>query len=308
MNPSPWDPGHYGRVIADGDRTTVVDTGINLQAPVDAWRALFAAAPLAERPVGRVICTHFHPDHVGLAGWLCRKFGARLWMTRGEWLTAALLIADARDEVPEEQLGFWRAAGWDEAQIAHAAGRGFGRMRSVVARLPMSYRRIIDGERIAIGGAAWRVVVGSGHCPEHACLWNEADGLLIAGDQVLPRISSNVSLTLAEPEADPLGEWLGSIERLLQLPDDLLVLPAHGDPFTGLHARLMALREEHLMRLDMVHAHLSEPRRAVDCFGRMFRRTIAPVMMGLASGETLAHLRRLEVEGRAVREDREGDA
>jgi glyoxylase-like metal-dependent hydrolase (beta-lactamase superfamily II) len=303
-------PGSLGHIncwlIADGEHMTVVDTGLNLPMSVDAWRALIDAAPLAERPVGRVICTHFHPDHVGLAGWLCRKFDARLWMTRGEWLTIRMLTADAQEEVPEEQQRFWRASGWTDEQIAQASSGGFARMRQAVSRLPMSYRRIVDGEVIAIGEASWRVVVGSGHCPEHACLWNEREGLLIAGDQVLPRISSNVSLGITEPEADPLGEWLASIDRLLQLPGDLLVLPAHGDPFTGLHARLTALRDEHLMRLDMVHAHLAEPRRAVDCFGRMFRRTIEPEMMPLASGETLAHLRRLEVEGRAVREVRDG--
>ncbi|ODP38489.1 MBL fold metallo-hydrolase [Sphingomonas turrisvirgatae] len=303
-------PGSLGHIncwlIADGTRTSVVDTGLNTPACADAWRMLFDAAPLADRPIGRVICTHFHPDHVGMAGWLARKFDARLWMTRGEWLTVRLLTSDMRDEVPEEQRAFWRAAGWSEAQIEAAAAGGFARMARAVAPLPMSYRRITDGERIAIGGREWLVVIGSGHCPEHACLLNAADGLLISGDQVLPRISSNVSLGLIEPEADPLGEWLASIERLLLLPDDLLVLPSHGDPFVGLHLRLIALRDEHRMRLDQLHAHLAQPRRAVDCFGRMFRRKIEGDMLGLASGETLAHLRRLEVEGRAMREDRDG--
>ncbi|HSX55581.1 MAG TPA: MBL fold metallo-hydrolase [Sphingomonas sp.] len=293
-------------LLDDGGVTTVVDTGLNIGEAVEAWRALFAAEPLAERPVGRVICTHFHPDHAGLAGWLCRKFDARLWMTRGEWLTLRVLTADARDAVPDEQVAFWRAAGWDETQIAEASSGGFGRMRQMVAPLPLSYRRIVDGETIAVGEGAWRVVTASGHCPEHACLWNETGGVLIAGDQVLPRISSNVSLGLTEPEADPLGEWLASIGKLMELPGGLLVLPAHGEPFTGLHVRLAALRDEHLKRLDILEAHLIEPRRAVDCFGRMFRRKIEGDMIGLATGETLAHLQRLEVEGRAVREVRDG--
>ncbi|PKP91509.1 MAG: MBL fold metallo-hydrolase [Alphaproteobacteria bacterium HGW-Alphaproteobacteria-16] len=293
-------------LIADGGGTTIVDSGMNVDSCVDAWRMLFDAAPLSTRPPHRILCTHFHPDHVGLAGWLARKFDAPLWMTRGEWLTIRLFAADARDDVPEEQVAFWRAGGWDGAQIAEASARGFGRMRRMIAQLPISYRRIVDGETIVIGDTAWRVVIGSGHSPEHACLWNARDGVLIAGDQVLPRISSNVSLGVSEPEADPLGEWLASIDRLLELPDDLLVLPAHGAPFTGLHVRLKALRDEHLMRLDMLHEHLSEPRRAVDCFGRMFRRKIDGDMLGLATGETLAHLRRLEVTWRAVRETRDG--
>lgn len=293
-------------LIADGERTTMVDTGLNMPVSLDAWRQLIASAPLEQRPIGRVICTHFHPDHTGLAGWFSRKFDAMLWMTRGEWLTIRALTSDAREDVPEEQLRLWRAMGWSEEQIDYSSRDGFGRMRRAVARLPLSYRRIVDGETLAIGDTSWRVVVGSGHCPEHACLMNERDGLLISGDQVLPRISSNVSVGVTEPEADPLGEWLASIERFLELPADLLVLPAHGEPFTGLHQRLRALRDEHLMRLDMLHAHLSEPRRVVDCFGRMFRRKIEPDIMGLASGETLAHLRRLEVEGRATRHEQEG--
>ena len=128
-----------------------------------------------------------------------------------------------------------------------------------------------DGERLRIGARNWRVVVGNGHSPEHACLIDEAGGLMIAGDQVLPRITSNVSLSLSEPEADPLGEWLASIAKLKQLPDDLLVLPSHGEPFTGLHARLDALADGHRDRLDALHAQLAEPRRAVDCFSRPVR-------------------------------------
>ncbi len=150
------------------------------------------------------------------------------------------------------------------------------------------------------------MVIGSGHCPEHACLIDDEGGLMIAGDQVLPRITSNVSLGLSEPEADPLGEWLASIEKLKGLPDSLLVLPSHGEPFTGLHARLDALAHGHRDRLDALHAKLDEPRRAVDCFATLFARKIEDNMLGLATGEALAHLRRLEVEGRAVREVREG--
>jgi glyoxylase-like metal-dependent hydrolase (beta-lactamase superfamily II) len=129
---------------------------------------------------------------------------------------------------------------------------------------------------------------------------------MIAGDQVLPRITSNVSLSLSEPEADPLGDWLASIAKLKTLPDELLVLPSHGEPFKGLHARLDALDEGHRGRLDALHAHLSEPRRAVDCFPVLFGRKIDDGSLGLATGEAMAHLRRLEVEGRAAREVRDG--
>ena len=300
-------------VLDDGDPgsepgtggVALVDTGLDIPPCREAWEALFAG-PLAGRTVTRVICTHFHPDHLGLAGWLTERFDVPLWMTRGEYLFGRMLASDVRDAPPRQAIAFWRAAGWDEARIEAEAAKGWGRFASVVTPIPVSYVRIEEGDRLAIGGRTWRILIGSGHCPEHACLIDDEAGLMIAGDQVLPRITSNVSLGLSEPEADPLGEWLASIEKLKGLPDSLLVLPSHGEPFTGLHARLDALAHGHRDRLDALHAKLAEPRRAVDCFGTLFARQIEDNMLGLATGEALAHLRRLEVEGRAVRETKDG--
>lgn len=290
---------------ARGAGVALVDTGMNTGDARAAWRAVFAG-PLAGVRVTRVIGTHFHPDHIGLAGWMCVHHGAPLVMTRGEWLTARMLVADARDEVPAEMIAFWRGAGWDEGQIDQARARGWAGFRRIVAPLPLGYLRIADGDGIAIGGRDWRVVVGSGHSPEHACLYDAAAGVLIAGDQILPRISPNVSLGVTEPQGDPLGEWLASIARLRTLPADLLVLPGHGDPFTGLHPRLDAMEREHRQRLDDLAAFIEAPRRATECFGRLFRREIGPDMLAMATGEALAHLRRLEIERRAVREERDG--
>jgi glyoxylase-like metal-dependent hydrolase (beta-lactamase superfamily II) len=292
-------------VLDDGDGVALVDSGLNLPAAREAWEALFEG-PLAGRAVTRVICTHFHPDHLGLAGWLTERFGVRLWMTRGEWLFARMLTTDVRETPPPEAPAYQRAAGWSEARIAEEAAKGWGRFAAMVSPVPVSYVRMEDGDRIPIGARTWRVVVGSGHSPEHACLVDDAGKLMIAGDQVLPRITSNVSLNLSEPEADPLGEWLASIAKLKRLPDDLLVLPSHGEPFTGLHARLDALATGHRGRLDALHAFLAEPKRALDCFSVLFGRAIGDGSLGLATGEAMAHLRRLEVEGKAVREDRDG--
>jgi glyoxylase-like metal-dependent hydrolase (beta-lactamase superfamily II) len=252
--------------------------------------------------VTQVIGTHFHPDHIGLAGWMCDHHDAPLVMTRGEWLTAKLLVADARDAVPDQVTAIRIGAGWSEEQIAESAKSGWSGFRRIVTPMPMGFRRIQDGDTMTIGGVDWRIVTGSGHSPEHACLLNERDGLFLSGDQVLPRISSNISLGVTEPHSDPLGEWLDSIAKLKQLPHDLLVLPGHGDPFYGLHARLDALDREHRERLDELETFLAEPRRVVDCFSRLFRRAIGQDMLGMATGEAMAHLRRLEVEGRAVRE------
>jgi len=291
--------------LEDEGGVALVDTGLDVAPSREGWEALFAG-PLAGQQITRIICTHFHPDHIGLAGWLTQRFGARLWMTREEWLFARMLTADIRETPPPEAITYWRAAGWDEERIEAEAAKGWGRFASVVSPVPVSFVRIRDGDTLRIGGREWRVVVGSGHCPEHACLVDEAGGVMIAGDQVLPRITSNVSLSLSEPEADPLGDWLSSIAKLKTLPGDLLVLPSHGEPFTGLHARLDALDAGHRDRLDALHTHLAEPKRAVDCFSILFGRKIDDSIIGLATGEAMAHLRRLEMEGRAVRAVREG--
>jgi glyoxylase-like metal-dependent hydrolase (beta-lactamase superfamily II) len=292
-------------LLDDSDGVALVDTGMNTAHARDAWKALFKG-PLVGIRVTRMIGTHFHPDHIGLAGWMCRHHDAPLVMTRGEWQTARMLLADARDTVPDEQVAFWRGGGWDETQIAQSSAQGWALFRLVTTPLPLSYTRIADGDTLTIGDLDWRVVVGSGHSPEHACLYHAEGRLLIAGDQVLPRISPNISLGVTEPNADPLGEWFASIGKLKTLPDNLLVLPGHGDPFTGLHARLDAMDREHRERLDDLAAFLAEPRRAVDCFGLLFHRAIGPEMLGMATGEALAHLRRLEVEGRAVRDTCDG--
>ena len=291
--------------IDDEGGVAIVDTGLDIPPCRDAWEALLAG-PLGGRAVTRLVVTHFHPDHIGLAGWLAERFSVPLWMTREEWLFARMLTADIRNTPPPEAFTYWRAAGWSEDRIEEEAKKGWGRFASVVSPVPVSFIRIRDGDTLAIGGRDWRIVVGNGHCPEHACLVDEARGLMIAGDQVLPRITSNVSLSLSEPEADPLGDWLASIEKLRALPDSLLVLPSHGEPFTGLHARLGALERGHRDLLDSLHRHLAEPRRAVDCFGTLFARKVEDNMLGLATGEAMAHLRRLEVEGRAVRQIRSG--
>jgi len=291
--------------LADTGGEALVDTGMNTSEARDAWKAIFNG-PKANTRITKMIGTHFHPDHIGLAGWMCDHHAAPLIMTRAEWLTARMLAADARDSVPHEMLAFWRSAGWGSEQIDHATAKGWAGFRKIITPLPLSYTRIENGDTLTIGTRDWRVVTGSGHSPEHACLYDEASGILIAGDQVLPRISPNVSLGVTEPNADPLGEWFASIAKLKTLPADLLVLPGHGDPFTGLHTRLDAMDREHRERLDELAVFLAEPRRAVDCFGRLFRRAIGPDVLGMATGEALAHLRRLEVEGRATRDIQDG--
>lgn len=287
--------------LEDGEGWTIVDTGMRTEETAAAWRAAFSGV-LKDRPITRVIATHMHPDHVGMAGWIARKSGARLWMSRLEYMTCRLLAADTGREAPDDGVRFYRSAGWDAAALEIYAAR-FGGFGKGVYPLPDSYRRISQGDGLRIGPWVWRVVVGSGHSPEHVCLHQPELKLLISGDQVLPRISSNVSVFPTEPDADPLSDWLTSLAKIkVDVPDDVLVLPAHNDPFNGLHARLDHLIVGHERGLSRLERSLSEPRRAIDVFGALFARPISGDLLGMATGESLAHLNCLLHRGRAVKE------
>ncbi len=287
--------------LKDGEGWAIVDTGMQTPATSAAWNQVFAEA-LGGAPVTRVFVTHMHPDHSGMAGWITRKFDCRLWITRLEYLMCRVMAADTGRAAPEDGLRFYRAAGWDRAALDFYEARfgGFGRH---LHALPDSYRRLNDGDEIPIGEHVWRVVVGAGHSPEHACLYCPDLKVMISGDQVLPRISSNVSVFPTEPDGDPLDDWLTSLAAIKgRIPDDVLVLPAHNDPFHGLHARLDHLIRGHERGLTRLVERLAEPRRAVDVFSALFRRPITPDLLGMATGEALAHLNCLMHRGLAVRE------
>jgi glyoxylase-like metal-dependent hydrolase (beta-lactamase superfamily II) len=213
-----------------------------------------------------------------------------------------MLVADTGREAPEEGVMFYRAAGWDEDALDSYKVR-FGGFGKAVSKMPDAYRRMSDGDVIEIGGRRWRVITGNGHCPEHVCLWQEELKLFISGDQVLPRISSNVSVFPTEPEADPLSDWIASCRKLLAaVPSDVLVLPSHNEPFVGLHERLNNLIEGHERALARVLHRLKQgPKRAVDLFAALFARKIGPDLVGMATGETIAHLNCLIGRGVARR-------
>jgi len=287
--------------LEDGAGWTLTDTGIQTPDTATHWQQALAG-PLARRPVMRVICTHMHPDHIGMAGWLTRQHDCRLWTTRLEYLTCRVLVADTGREAPPDGLRFYQAAGWDEVALASYKAR-FGGFGKAVHALPDSYRRIVDGEELMIGGRSWHAVIGHGHSPEHLCLHCRELRVLISGDQVLPRISSNVSVFPTEPEANPLQEWLESLASIAgRVPDDVLVLPSHNEPFRGLHARLKSLIDGHEQRLARMHEELTQPKRAVDVFGVLFRRTVGADMLIMATGESVAHLNCLLARGLALRE------
>jgi len=281
----------------------IVDTGLQTLETVAAWRSLLApSGALAGKLITRVFVTHMHPDHIGMAGWITRRFDCRLWMSRLEYLNCRVLTADTGREAPEDGVRFYRRAGWSEDDLENYRAR-FGSFGKMIHPLPDSYRRLRDGERLLIGAREWRVIVGTGHSPEHACLHCPDLNLFISGDQVLPKISSNVSVFPTEPDADPLGDWLASIDKIKrEVGDDVLVLPAHNEPFHGLHARLDTLAESHERALGRLRESLGEPRRVVDVFGALFARSVTddPHLLGLATGESFAHLNYLLHRGEAV--------
>jgi len=288
--------------LQEGDGWAVVDTGLRTDATLAAWRQWLARTE--QHRLTRVFATHMHPDHVGMAGWLTGKFNCRLWMTRLEYLNCRVLAADTGREAPEDGTTFYRRAGWSDAAIESYQAR-FGNFGNRIHALPESYRRIQDGEEIMIGANQWRVVVGTGHSPEHACLYCADLKLLISGDQVLPRISSNVSVHPTEPDANPMRDWLASLAKIKrEVPDDVLVLPAHNECFRGLHARLDYLAASQLRALDRLRKTLLEPRRAVDVFAALFGRSIDEAdgsLLSLATGESLACLNYLWHRGEIQR-------
>ncbi len=287
-------------LLDEGDGWTIVDTGLFNKDTQESWEKIFENE-LNGKPIKRLIVTHLHPDHIGLAGWITRKFDIELWISRTDFLMCKMLVLDTGDDIPAAALRFYREAGLPESALDVYRTR-FGTFGRSIYKMPTQYRRIQDGEVIDIGGRNWHVVVGRGHAPEHACLYCPELKVLISGDQVLPRITSNVSVFPTEPDGNPLKEWMESLYMLKEkLPDDLLVLPAHNEPFYGLHRRLDDLIGGHETNLKDLYDLLDTRKRAVDVFPALFKREITDEVMMMATGESLAHLNYLLEEGQIAR-------
>ena len=287
-------------LLEDGDAWLLIDTGLGNEPTRALWERIFQDK-LGARPVQRVLVTHYHPDHAGNAAWLCARTGAELWMTRGEYLTVHAARHGAAGYSPEAQQGLFRANGLDEARTNELLARG-GLYKKLVPDFPFSHRRLFDGERIVIGGREWRVIVGYGHAPEHASLHCEALNLLISGDMLLPRISTNVAVRPVDPRSNPLRMFLESIRRYRELPQDVFVLPSHGLPFRGAHARIAQLEAHHAERLaELEAACAASPRSAEEVLEVLFHRKLDTGQIFFAMGEAIAHLHYLQYEGKLAR-------
>lgn len=282
---------------------TIVDSGLDDARTRQTWEGLLETA-LGGRPVARVIATHFHPDHIGLAGWLVERTGAGFACGLTDWLFARALKNDASAGQAATVERFYRRAGLDSAALAAVLGRGNAYARSI-HDVPPTLTRLRHGDAVEIGDAPWRVIVGGGHTPEPVCLFRPSTPIstpiLISGDQVLPRISPNISVWANEPDADPLTDFLASFDPLLALPDDVLVLPSHGRPFRGLHRRLAALRRHHEERLVEIAELCTTPRTAAQVAGALFPPDLDAHQMVFAVGEAIAHLNHLIRRGTLTR-------
>lgn len=287
-------------LLKDHDGWCVVDTGLNTERVRQLWQEV-VERHLEGLPLKTLICTHFHYDHAGLSAWMTEQFGIPLHMTYGEYFTMRALAAPPPDPLPQSLVEFYRRAGVTDArrdQIFAALRRD-----PFMPPHPKAFCRLREGQVIEIGSRQWRVVIGEGHSPEHACLYCEADGLLIAGDQLLPRITSNVLVSDIEPEANPLQLWLDSLDRLAGLKCGTLVLPSHERVFTGLHSRVAALHAHHREQFQALREFLREHgvATAYEAKAMLFPRELNAVEDMMALGETIAHLSWLRYEGEVRR-------
>lgn len=297
-------------LLEDHDGWFVVDTGLRNDQTNELWHTIFDSE-LSGKPVKGVICTHMHPDHTGMAGMITEHFRAPLYMTRAEFYQARSFAGGGHSRHSGWQSQeFHKRAGMDVDAMERMRnmweprGRGAGPHRNdsfEMPELPMSFQRLEDGDVLTIGGHDWQVIVGAGHSPEHACLHCRSLGVLLSGDQVLPVITSNVSVHPTEPEGNPLKIWMESHDKFLPLPNETLVLPAHNLPFYGVRERLRQLIEHHEDRMLILEESCIEPHIAVDLLPLLFKRELDQRQMFMALGECIAHLHLLMHRNRIER-------
>jgi glyoxylase-like metal-dependent hydrolase (beta-lactamase superfamily II) len=308
-------------LLRDRDETgregwAIIDCGIADEATRGAWERVFAAE-LNGLPVLRVIVTHMHPDHIGLAHWLTERWNVRLWISGTDWNAARMASLTTTGFGGSSAAAFMASHGLTDPDAVAKIKARSNYYASMVPQVPGRYRRLMQDAVLRIGDHDWRCLSGYGHAPEHISLYCASLGLLISGDMVLPRISTNVSVIDIEPEADPLPLYLKSIERLRALPTDTLVLPSHGKPFGGnaaasgaggLHTRIDQLKSHHDERFaEVMEACAQAPQTAASLLPVLFKRDLDLHQTTFAMGESIAHLHALWLGGRLKRRlDAEG--
>ncbi len=272
---------------------TVVDCGIDSPATREAWSQVFEQA-LQGLPILRVLVTHMHPDHMGLAHWLCAQWQAPLWINTTEYQSALLACSGASNFGGDKTQAFFAAHGWTSEQDMAQVRDRVGYYTGMVPSVPEAFHRLMEGQTVRIGQRQWRCISGYGHSPEHIALHAQEDGLLISGDMLLPSISTNVSVYSQEPDSNALQWFLDSLARMKHISDDCLVLPSHGRPFKGAQARIAEYEEHHRERLaDLLQACTDRSRCAHELLPVLFKRELNLHQTTFAMGEAIAHLNAL---------------
>jgi glyoxylase-like metal-dependent hydrolase (beta-lactamase superfamily II) len=286
-------------LIEDEDGWWIVDTGMKWGKVKDYWQQIFCNE-LNDKPIKGVLVTHMHPDHIGQAGWLCELFRIPMYITFGEYYNARSFAKFSVDDLTWTTQEYYRAAGFDDEYFVKMKAN-FQGYAGIVEPIPNAFRRLEEGTVLTIGGNEWRVVIGSGHSPEHACFYCETLGVLLSGDQIIPKITSNVSVMPSEPEANPLQQWFDSLEKFSHFSQDTLVLPAHNTPFKGIQTRVAYLQDHHKDHLLALEEACIEPQSAAQLMSVLFKRKLDASQMSMAIGECIAHLNYLVFENKLER-------
>lgn len=287
--------------LEDGDGWCIIDSGFHSKRMLATWDTIISET-LGNKPINKILVTHHHPDHVGMAGWLQSKHGAELISTRTSWLFARMLTLDNQQTPPPETVAFYESAGMDPTILDERRTQKPFNYADIVYPMPLGFRRIKQGDTLTIGTRTFDVHIGNGHAPEHATLWSRDDNIVIAGDQILPGISPNLGVYATEPDADPVSGWLDACERFADMAhENHFVLPGHKLPFTGLPARMRQLIDNHHHALERLYDHLKTPSTAAECFTPLFKRSIGAGEYGLALVESIAHLNHLHQQGKISR-------